>query len=478
LWDEGRLTRVNRERGLPVRSVRAILTDERGAFWMATERGVLRTSREELCGMAEGARNPFSGQLLDRNDGLPTLQTPSGQQPVAARDRHGRLWFATVKGAAFIDAARFRPNRIPAAATITALVYRRPGMDPATGIAPVVRLAPPFAGLVRLPPGSRRVEIHFTAPNFSSPEKVRFQTRLEGLDKNWRENDTRRVAYFDEMPAGSYVFRVRAANDDGLWEPDGTTMAFAILPSLSQTFWFRSGVVAALLGCGGLWLMRMRNQFLAREAAQAEFTRCLIQSQEKERGRIARELHDDVSQRLARLAIDVGQLEQSQAMSAARSDLEEIQKGLALLSKDVHSLAYQMHPSILEDLGLAEALKLECERFAVQTETGVRLSTTGIPQNIPLEQAFCLFRVAQESLRNIRRHASAQQVEITLRGLDRGLQLVVLDDGRGFDAVTVGRERSLGLIAMRERVQMLGGTFNVETGPGQGTAIFAWLPMH
>jgi signal transduction histidine kinase/streptogramin lyase len=477
LWDQRHLTRIDRERGLPVRGVHAILTDERGVFWMATDRGILRTTREELCGLADGARKPFSGQLLDRNDGLPSIQGPSGQQPIAARDRHGRVWFATVKGAAFVDTVRFQPNPVPAPAIITALVWRKPGIDPATGVATIVRLDPPFAGRVRLPPGSRRVEIHFTAPSFSSPEKVRFQTRLDGLDKSWRENDTRRVAYFDEMPAGTYVFRVRAANDDGLWETDGTTMTFTILPSLWQTTWFRGAAVATILGCAGLGLTRMRSRFLAREASQAEFTRCLILSQEKERGRIARELHDDVSQRLARLAIDVGQLEQSQPASQSRSDLAEIQRGLALLSKDVHSLAYQMHPSILEDLGLAEALKLECERFAAQTETTVRLSTTGIPQNVPLEQAVCLFRVTQESLRNVRRHASAHQVEITLRGLDRGLQLAVLDDGRGFDPARVGRERSLGLIAMRERVQMLGGTFHLETGVGQGTALFAWLPM-
>lgn len=387
------------------------------------------------------------------------------------------MWFATVKGATVIDAERFRPNPIPAPATITALIYRKPGIDPATGVAPVVRLAHPFPGGVQLPQGSRRLEIHFTAPSFSSPEKVRFQTRLEGVDKGWRENETRRVSYFEEIPPGSYIFRVRAANDDGLWEPLGTAMAFTIHPTLWQATWFRVLGALAILGCGGLWLTRMRNHYVAREAARAEFTRCLIQSQEKERGRIARELHDDVSQRLARLAIDVGLLEQSHTMTDSNGALETIQKGLAGLSKDVHSLAYQMHPSILDDLGLAEALKLECERFSMQTGIDARLSITGIPQNVPVEQAICLFRIAQESLRNIRRHAAAHQVEITLRGLDRGLQLVVLDDGCGFDPDRVGRERSLGLIAMGERVQILNGTFNVEAGIGQGTAIFAWLPM-
>jgi signal transduction histidine kinase len=252
---------------------------------------------------------------------------------------------------------------------------------------------------------------------------------------------------------------------------------FALLGSLWQSKWFCGATAAAILVGGGLWLMCLRKGFLAREAAQAEFTRRLIQSQENERGRIARELHDDISQRLALLAIDLGQLEQRQTACETRSALGQIQAGLAQLSRDVHSLACQMHPSILEDLGLAEALKLECERFAMQTSTTVQLSTTGIPRDVPQEQAFCLFRVAQESLRNVRRHACAHRIEITLRGLDGGLQLAVLDDGRGFDQVTVEAERSQGLGAMRERVQMLGGSFNLETSVGHGTAIIAWLPM-
>ena len=207
-----------------------------------------------------------------------------------------------------------------------------------------------------------------------------------------------------------------------------------------------------------------------------DFSRRLIQAHEEERALLARELHDDLTQRLALLAIDVGRAERAAPAGPQAEAMQAVREGLVRLSEDVHALAYQLHPSILEELGLAEALRTECER--VERQGGVRLSVRidPAPDTLGSDAALCLFRVAQEALNNVVRHAGARAATVTLQPLDGGMLLAVRDDGAGFDPATPGTRRSLGLASMRERVQLVNGTLDVESAPGQGTAVVAWVP--
>lgn len=213
------------------------------------------------------------------------------------------------------------------------------------------------------------------------------------------------------------------------------------------------------------------------EESTRDLTGRLITAQEEERARLARELHDDITQRLARLAIDVGRCEQGTPELTPAETAREVREGLVRLSDDVHALSYRLHPSVLEDLGLAEALRAETDRFTRRESISVQLELHGIPGAVPDAAALCLFRVAQEALQNIARHARARAVELTLRALDGGLQLAVRDDGRGFDPVVQRKRPSLGLASMRERVHLLGGELDLESAPGQGTTVLAWVPL-
>src|SRR5262249_51424863 len=149
-----------------------------------------------------------------------------------------------------------------------------------------------------LPAGSRGIEIHYTAPSFASPSKMRFQTSLDGKELDWGEVDNRRVAYFDEMEPGHHVFRVRAANDDGLWSKSDASLMFTVLPFFWQTEWFRGLVLAGISGIGLFWAYRHKAALERKQAAQENFTRQLIESQEQERNRVASELHDGLGQDL------------------------------------------------------------------------------------------------------------------------------------------------------------------------------------
>jgi signal transduction histidine kinase len=203
----------------------------------------------------------------------------------------------------------------------------------------------------------------------------------------------------------------------------------------------------------------------------------LINAQEDERARLARALHDDVTQRLALLAIDAGSKEARLNETTGREALRLMRDSLVKISKDVHDLSYALHPAILEDLGLIEALRAECDRFAGLAPVRVNLSTREVPRETLRSTTLCLFRVAQEALRNVALHSRAKMVEVTLGAFEGGLQLCVRDDGVGFDPSSHRKKPSLGLASMRQRVNLLDGRLDIESAHGRGTTILAWVPL-
>ncbi len=207
-----------------------------------------------------------------------------------------------------------------------------------------------------------------------------------------------------------------------------------------------------------------------------DLSRRLIGAHEEERALLARELHDDVSQRLAVLAIDVGRAELAAPEEAQAEAMTAVREGLMRLSEDIHSLAYQLHPSVLEELGLDEALRAECERRGRQGVLDISVDLGPLPAVVGRDEALCLFRVAQEALNNVARHAGARAASVTLREMDGGLLLAVRDDGVGFDLENPRKGMRLGLVGMRERVRLVHGTLDVESAPGRGTTIVAWVP--
>lgn len=206
----------------------------------------------------------------------------------------------------------------------------------------------------------------------------------------------------------------------------------------------------------------------------------LLRLQEEERRRISRDLHDDINQRLALLSIDIEMLEQqlTNAPIGTVGTVHTIQDRIVELSESVRRLAYQFHPSILDDLGLAIALRRLVDDFQTRTGIDARFLCTDIPRHVAQEVVTCLYRVAQEGLANISRHARAKNVHVDLRRVRDGLQLMISDDGVGFDASRdSGRRGSLGLLSMKERIFLVDGTLDIQSTRGEGTRICAWAPF-
>ncbi len=203
----------------------------------------------------------------------------------------------------------------------------------------------------------------------------------------------------------------------------------------------------------------------------------ILTAQEDERKRIARELHDDISQRLAAGAIEAGKAEQDLPEShPSRASLAGVKEQLIALSDDVHRLSRQLHPAILDDLGLKDALRAECDRVAERGRLTVNFRCGQLPADLPRDVALCVYRIAQEALRNVVKHAQADRVDVTLNADLEFLDLEVRDYGRGFEPAAGRQDAGVGLASMEERVRLVGGELSILSSSGQGTSIQARVP--
>jgi PAS domain S-box-containing protein len=216
-----------------------------------------------------------------------------------------------------------------------------------------------------------------------------------------------------------------------------------------------------------------------REALRA-LTARLLQAQDEERRRVSRELHDDLCQRLAVLILEIETLERNLPLSHLQilEQLRSFRERVSDLSDEARHLAYRLHPSVLEDLGLAAAMRSFIKDFAAREGIQVRLVRRNLPRPLPLETASCLYRVMQESLRNAAKHARTRRISVTLTGSARSIRLSVKDWGMGFDPESLkSKHNGLGIVGMEERVRQARGTFCLWSGPGKGTQVVVRLPL-
>ena len=204
----------------------------------------------------------------------------------------------------------------------------------------------------------------------------------------------------------------------------------------------------------------------------------LVEAQEEERRRVSQELHDDISQRLAALSIQVAVLHQAHGISPdeQRRKLGQLQKQMETLSEDLRRTARNLHPFTLTHLGLGEALRSYCAELSNLRQFKVRFTTRALPGTIPPGVALCVYRVVQEALGNVSKHSGAARAEVSISGNNNALRVAIRDDGHGFD-LDDAKGKGLGLISMEERVRHLGGTFSILPTPGDGTRIEIRIPL-
>jgi PAS domain S-box-containing protein len=222
------------------------------------------------------------------------------------------------------------------------------------------------------------------------------------------------------------------------------------------------------------------EKLLASQETLRAFTSRLLTIQEEERRRLARELHDDFTQRLAVLAMDLSSLEMSTRTAGTKyeSRLKQIRDQIIKLSTDIHDISRQLHPSIIDDLGLGRAIQSECTNFTRRTGIRIDYKQSPIPPTIPRDISVSLFRITQEALRNIYKHAQVQEARVSLHGEGDRIQLRIQDQGTGFNPDDSRKTQGLGLFSMQERVQLIHGNWSIHSARGCGTEIRIIVPLN
>jgi PAS domain S-box-containing protein len=220
------------------------------------------------------------------------------------------------------------------------------------------------------------------------------------------------------------------------------------------------------------------DQKLAREALERVGGQ-LIAAQEKERSHIARELHDDICQRLAMLSLRIEKVTKSWSLGQvpAGDQLEQIWQQCSNLTGDVQALSHELHPSVLDNLGLVTAINSFCREFSEQSGATVHFSHADIPDSLTREMSLSFFRVVQEALHNAAKYSGVKQFEVNLQGKSGGMELEIIDHGMGFDVENSKNIEGLGLVSMRERILMLNGKISIDSKPNAGTRIRAYVPL-
>jgi PAS domain S-box-containing protein len=204
----------------------------------------------------------------------------------------------------------------------------------------------------------------------------------------------------------------------------------------------------------------------------------LITAQEEERKRVARELHDDLNQRMAVLSMELDQLGQEMhSPFNMRKRLQRLQSQAKEISTDIHRLSYKLHPSKLDHLGLAAAVRSLCDEISQGASLRVGFQQTGFPCVLPKDSTLCIFRIAQELLQNCVKHSRAQSAQVVLTKTENAVRLSISDDGCGFDLKSDAMEKGLGFVSMQERLRIVGGEVNIRSQRRFGTRIEVWVPL-
>ena len=219
-------------------------------------------------------------------------------------------------------------------------------------------------------------------------------------------------------------------------------------------------------------LALLSSQKLAQQALE-KISGQLIEAQEQERSRIARELHDDICQRLVLLSMEIQQanLAVNGSPEDTKKQLEEIGELCSEIGHDVQSLSHQLHSSILDSLGLATAIRGFCDELSKQYDVSIEFTERNVRKHLPKDVSLCLFRITQEALHNAVKYCGESQFTVELSETEDTVQLLVMDRGEGFDVEEARKGGGLGLASMQERAHLVHGAISVESRPGEGTKL-------
>jgi ligand-binding sensor domain-containing protein/signal transduction histidine kinase len=465
----GRWTRYATTNGLASDSISYITEDDAGYLWIGSNAGLMRIPKKSLNDFAAGTTNVISCRTYDKADGLPTRECSAGSQPATCRTPDGKLWFPTIKGLASVNPANLKPHLQPPSVMIESVLVD--GREQKTN-----RLDSVWQPSVTIPPGGEELKIHYTALNFSAPELVRFKCWLEGHETSWSEASDERVARYPKLPPGHYRFHVEACNEDNIWSgPDAAVLSITVQPQFWQTGWFRVSVILSLLGIVAAVVRYLSTQKLQRQLQTFQQREAL----EKERARIARDLHDQLGANLTQVAL-LGEMAEADkdAPAEVESHAQQISQTARETTRSLDEIVWAINPAndTLDSL-LNYAGKYAQEYLALaglRCRADLPAQLPAIP--IPPEVRHNVFLAFKEAVHNVVKHAQAAEARIRLRLEPGNFILEIEDNGRGMGNQTAPQNRN-GLRNMKKRMDDIHGEFSISGGANGGTIVRLIVPL-
>ena len=440
-FDGKQFTNYTNAHGLPNDTVFEILEDD-GWLWISSPKGIFRVAKTDFENVDSGKARTLNCISYGKEDGMVTGECVGIAKPAGFKGRDGRMWFTTAKGVVCVD----------------------PKMKLNTNIPPITieqvfsdRKALPVTAEIEIATGRSELELHYSALSFRAPEKNRFRYKLDGVDSDWIEAGTRRVAYYNNLPPGRYEFHVVGCNNDGNWNTRGTTLAIRVHPHLSQTWWFKTGMALSVCGvCYGFYRFRQTRR---REIEQLRL-------------RIAADLHDEIGANLASIAL-LSQMEPKTAEE--KSELSEIHRIAVSTTNSIREIVWFINPDYDNLPQMISRMKDVASNLLGTIDHRFIAPDNLSSSTLSLEFRRNIFLVFKEALHNIAKHSQASCVEIEAK-LDGGhFSLRISDNGLGFDEKSI--RRGNGLKNMRLRLAQLKGELRMESSAGHGTTIRFHAPL-
>lgn len=455
----GRFAHQAQGESFPGDVIYSILEAADGQLWLGTNRGLLRFD-------PAGPR----GQRLRRYDAASGIGNVEFNRGAGLRASDGTFYFGGDRGLTVFRPDELGDNPFVPPVVLTAVERAsREGSRRTTYV--------PSDQPVVLAPADYTVTFSFAALNFTNPDRNQHSYRMEGFDPEWIAAGASRTAAYTNLPPGHYLFRVRGANDDGIWNEEGVSVPVVVQPSFSETLWFRGGLVLVVLGVVSAATAAAQRQRHRRELAELAYRQAL----EGERIRISRDMHDEVGAGLTEIAMLSDRARRPTAANGGGAALDKIARRSRAMLDSLGEIIWAINP----DNDQAERLAPYLREYAAEFLEGAGLTAVlsfevaGWTGPVSAEFRRNLFLILKESLTNAVRHAGANRVEVRLEGGAEGVRLVVEDDGRGMAIAARGDAEARGhhgLANLHRRVAVLGGSLTVSSTEGQGTRLEFQVP--
>ncbi|HET7839858.1 MAG TPA: two-component regulator propeller domain-containing protein, partial [Rectinemataceae bacterium] len=451
----GRFAHYSTEEGLAGATVYGILQDRAGALWISTATGLSRYLPNTGGFFNFGSEDGLASALLYQNSFL--------------KSASGELWLGGRDGL-----TRFDPGRIPVR-----------GSPPEVAISELDaggrRLSPGSAatgGAVELPWDNPGLSLRIAVLDYVAPDRNRYAMSLSGRQDAWTQLGTSNLGSIAPLPPGDYLLRVKGSNGNGVWNEEGRTLRLLVHPPVWGTWWFRL-IAASLVAAAAAGAIAVRIGSLhRRNALLVNFARHIEAAREEERTNASREVHDEIGQHLAVLNLQaywLGTHPEAEPESR-KARLVDMTSSIAAAMSAVKAVSTRLRPVALDSLSLGETIRWYLKDFERRSGIACRCEALPLPQELSDGVATALFRVLQESLSNVARHAGARSVEVRLHVEGGFLVLEVADDGSGIAEASIHASDSFGIIGMRERCAALGGSLRISGQAGRGSVVVARVP--